>query len=230
MSAYLESIKQFFSEMFASGSAEASEINHMFMIFSILSAVMLAIVGFMVIGGPILYRATKQKEEPSQITGNNFLEITWTIIPLGIVIVLFILSLNIMKKINSPIPSGRQPDILVMAHQWWWDFRYPRKNVVVSNELHIPVGKKLLMQIRSADVIHSWWVPELGRKIDAIPGRINNGLKQIRLAIMKAPAVNIVARSMPGCESGWWQKIRNISINGSVYSNNQPMFHRTVWA
>ncbi|HTX89162.1 MAG TPA: c-type cytochrome, partial [Bacteroidales bacterium] len=55
----------------------------------------------------------------------------------------------------------------------WWDLRYLRDQVVTANELHIPVGRQLLLQIESADVIHDWWVPELGRKMDAIPGKSN---------------------------------------------------------
>ncbi len=51
--------------------------------------------------------------------------------------------------------------------------RYPKEGVITANELHIPVGEKLRMRIESADVIHSWWVPALGRKMDAIPGRLN---------------------------------------------------------
>lgn len=78
-----------------------------------------------------------------------------------------------MTNINSPIPDGAKPDIIIIAHQWWWDMRYPSYDVITANELHIPVGKKLLMRVESADVIHDWWVPDLGRKIDAVPGRYN---------------------------------------------------------
>ena len=78
-----------------------------------------------------------------------------------------------MNEINKPRQKDREPDIIITAHQWWWDMRYPKYNVVTANELHIPVGKNLLARIMSADVIHDWWVPALGRKTDAIPGHIN---------------------------------------------------------
>ena len=168
-----EALKQFFSTMFISSSAQADEINRLFLGFVILSAVILAIVSFMVIGGIVKYRESKRKGEAKQIFGNNKLELVWTIIPFMIVTVLFFLSLKVMEEINEPIVNGQKPDIDIIAHQWWWDMRYPKQGVNTANELHIPTGKKLLMRIQSADVIHSWWVPALGRKTDAIPGHNN---------------------------------------------------------
>lgn len=168
-------LKHFFSEMFVSSSAQTDEINRLFIGFLILSAVIMAIVLFMVIGGTIRYRASKRKGEARQTFGHKGLEIVWTVIPLIIVTVLFFVSLNVMEKINEPVVNGQKPDIVIIAHQWWWDMRYPKQGVTTANELHIPTGKKLLMRIQSADVIHSWWVPALGRKIDAVPGHNNFG-------------------------------------------------------
>lgn len=172
---FLDSVGRFFSKMFVSTSAQADDINRLFIIFMAIAAVILAIVIFMVIGGAIRYRSGKNPGIPRQISGNKGLELTWTIIPFIIVIVLFFMSLRAMKQIDEPVKEGHKPDIVIIAHQWWWEMRYPGHDVVTANELHIPVGKKLLMHIKSADVIHSWWVPALGRKIDAIPGRTNKG-------------------------------------------------------
>lgn len=175
MKGFFEALRQFFSEMFMSSSAQASEINRLFLWYLILSAVILAIVLYMIIGGVVRYRASKRKGEARQTFGHKGLEIVWTVIPLIIVTILFFLSLNVMEKINEPVINGEKPDIVIIAHQWWWDMSYPKQGVTTANELHIPVGKKLLMRIQSADVIHSWWVPALGRKIDAIPGHNNFG-------------------------------------------------------
>ncbi len=173
MLALFDPLKRFFSQMFVSSSAQADNINRLFLDFVILSAVILGIVAFMVIGGVILFRSSRRKGEPKQIFGNRGLELLWTLVPFIIVIILFFMALNVMKKINEPIVSGQKPDIVIIAHQWWWDMRYPKLNVITANELHIPINKQLLMRIESADVIHSWWVPALGRKTDAIPGRMN---------------------------------------------------------
>src|SRR5690606_24343682 len=69
---------------------------------------------------------------------------------------------------------GEQPlRIEVTGHQWWWEVRYPDSGVVTANQLHLPVGRPVDLTLRSADVIHSFWVPRLGGKLDMIPGRSN---------------------------------------------------------
>ncbi len=166
-------MRQFFSRLSVSSSSQADVINRLFSDFIIMSFIVLAIVGFMVLGGAILYRSGKRRGEPGQSSGNKRLEILWTAIPFGVVTLFFFLSLFGMESINQPVATNQKPDIRIIAHQWWWEFRYPKSGVITANELHIPVGERLLMQIESADVIHSWWVPALGRKTDAIPGHPN---------------------------------------------------------
>src|SRR5206468_349111 len=61
----------------------------------------------------------------------------------------------------------------VIGHQWWWEYRYPTLNISAYNELHIPVGTPVQLDMTSADVIHSFWVPRLGGKRDLIQGRTN---------------------------------------------------------
>ena len=74
-----------------------------------------------------------------------------------------------------PLPvEGEQPlRIDITAHQWWWEVRYPDSGVVTANQLHIPAGRPVDLHLGSADVIHSFWVPRLGGKLDMIPGRTN---------------------------------------------------------
>lgn len=61
--------------------------------------------------------------------------------------------------------------IEVTGHRWWWEVRYPEAGIVLSDELHLPVGRLVELHLRSADVIHSFWVPRLGGKMDLVPGR-----------------------------------------------------------
>ena len=63
--------------------------------------------------------------------------------------------------------------VKAIGHQWWWEFQYPDLSIVTSDELHIPVGQKISLEIESADVIHSFWVPKLGGKVQAIPNQHN---------------------------------------------------------
>ncbi len=169
----LDSIRKFLTYLFASYSPGASNINTLFLRYLILAGFIVALVAFLVIVGAIRYRAKRTDKEPPQVFGNKNLELTWTILPLVAVTFFFFLAVKSMNQINQPFNSSRNPDIVIIAHQWWWDMRYPKENVITANELHIPIGKKLLMRVESADVIHDWWVPDLGRKIDAIPGRMN---------------------------------------------------------
>jgi cytochrome c oxidase subunit 2 len=63
--------------------------------------------------------------------------------------------------------------IEVVGHQFWWEVRYPEQGVTVRDELHLPVGRPVNLQLTSADVIHSFWVPELAGKLDLLPDRTN---------------------------------------------------------
>ena len=69
-----------------------------------------------------------------------------------------------------------QLTVRVIAHQWWWEIRYPGTTAVTANEIHIPTNTRVDVVGTSADVIHSFWVPELNRKIDLIPGLVNRVL------------------------------------------------------
>ncbi len=106
--------------------------------------------------------------EPEQVEGNRNLEIGWTLAPVLILGVLLTLTVRAMAAADAPI--DREPDVTIIGHQWWWEVRYP-SGVVTANEVHIPTGKPLVFRLESADVIHDFWVPELGRKMDATPGR-----------------------------------------------------------
>jgi cytochrome c oxidase subunit 2 len=168
-------IAQFFRDIFSSGSEQASDINRLFAYFLIMSAFILTIVLGMVIIGSIRYRSSRRPETPSQETGSLKIEVLWTVVPFLIVGLFFFLSLWSMQFINKMPVSYTKPDIIITGHQWWWEMEYPKLGIRTANELHVPVGKPLLMHIQTADVIHSWWVPDLGRKIDAVSGRINSG-------------------------------------------------------
>ncbi len=111
--------------------------------------------------------------EPYQDFGSLKLEITWTVIPIIIVAALFFLTVKTMHAVDPPT-RGKEPDLVVIGHQWWWELYYPKSGVLTANEVHIPAGKKLLVRLESIDVIHDFWIPELARKIDLVPGHPNH--------------------------------------------------------
>jgi cytochrome c oxidase subunit II len=92
--------------------------------------------------------------------------------PLVILIIVFGATVNAMRF----VPTTAPPEALVVevvGHQFWWEVRYPDAGIATTNELHIPVGRRINLQLTSADVIHSFWVPELAGKLDLLPDRTN---------------------------------------------------------
>jgi cytochrome c oxidase subunit 2 len=131
----------------------------------------------------IKFRQRPGDKEPEQTEGDTKLEIAWTLIPFLIFLALGILTFIVMGSVNPPA-GKRQPDVIVIGHQFWWEYRYPRYGVVTANEFYLPEGADLMLEIRGADVIHSFWVPDFGQKMDAIPGHPNKlFLKPIRKGV-----------------------------------------------
>jgi cytochrome c oxidase subunit 2 len=161
--------------MFNPGSPESQVIFNLFVLTLAIAAVIFIIVAGGLVYMMIRFRARPGEGEPYQEHGIRKLEIVWTATPALLLAVLFGFTVSAMTRIQAgDPPSGEQPDMVVVGHQWWWEYRYPKTGVVTANEAHIPAGQKWLVQVTSADVIHDWWVPQLGRKIDAIPGKPNN--------------------------------------------------------
>ncbi|MGH3264196.1 MAG: cytochrome c oxidase subunit II [Trebonia sp.] len=82
----------------------------------------------------------------------------------------------VLRATSAPSPSSTALTIDVIGHQWWWEVHYPGTPVVTANEIHIPTNTRVNVVATTADVIHSFWVPELNRKIDMIPGMRNRVL------------------------------------------------------
>ncbi len=94
--------------------------------------------------------------------------------PVIVIAALFAVSdLFVIKTTQAPAATATRMTVVVTGHQWWWEIRYPGTSAVTANELHIPVRTPVRVEVRTADVIHSFWVPQLNRKVDAIPGRTN---------------------------------------------------------
>ena len=114
---------------------------------------------------------------PKQSHGNPALEITLTIIPALILAVVGVFTFRTVFDLNKT--SDTQMIINVTGQQWWWEYDYPANNeygitqpIITSGQLVIPVGTKVMLRETSRDVIHSYWIPALNGKRDAVPGRI----------------------------------------------------------
>jgi cytochrome c oxidase subunit II len=93
-------------------------------------------------------------------------------LPAALLIALFVWSdVFVITSTAAPSRSSTSLAVNVIGHDWWWEVRYPGTPVVTANEIHIPVRTRVYLSASTADVIHSFWIPELNRKIDMIPGR-----------------------------------------------------------
>ncbi|HKI46590.1 MAG TPA: cytochrome c oxidase subunit II [Balneolales bacterium] len=154
-------------------SPGSKSIYHLFDYFLIAATVVFSIVTFLVLYISYRYRGKSEDPDPKQVFGNKKIEISLTLITFAVVGFYFYLTISTMISIQHPA-GNQKPDVVITGHQWWWEVEYPKAGVTAANEVHLPVGKKLLIDLKSADVIHDWWVPALGRKMDMIPGRTNH--------------------------------------------------------
>ena len=116
--------------------------------------------------------------EPPQVYGSNPIELAWTVIPLMIVLVLFMVSARGVFELERTSPPEGALEVTVTGHRWWWEFNYEDEGVVTAGELHVPIDDggvaDIYLTVKSADVAHSFWMPQLGPKVDAIPNRVNH--------------------------------------------------------
>jgi cytochrome c oxidase subunit II len=122
-------------------------------------------------------RGRPREVEGPQIVGHSRLELIWTAIPVLILIgigAFVFYKLPGIKDVPKATAAGEHLNVRVEGHQFYWRFTYPN-GVVAVNELRVPVGRVVDLDVTAPafDVIHSWWVPRLGGKIDAIPGKTN---------------------------------------------------------
>ncbi|MGO3184354.1 MAG: cytochrome c oxidase subunit II [Aequorivita sp.] len=147
-------------------------INNLFIYFLIVAGIIFFLVVFYIFYYLYKYNAKKRPGLPEQREGSVKVEIFLTAMATTITAVFVYLTISTMGKVQN-IPENPHPFLQITGHQWWWEAKYPNSGVITANQIHIPIGKMILLQLNSADVIHSWWVPELGQKMDMIPGNTN---------------------------------------------------------
>jgi len=158
--------------VFEPDSPQARAIFNLGVVCAVILGLIFVIVAGLIVFALMRFRWREGAPDPNQMAGNKRIEIVWTAIPAAIVLTLFVLTARTMT-ISDPPPASK-PDVIVIGHQWWWEFRYPETGVVAVNELHIPLGKPLSLRLDSVDVLHEFWVPELTRKMTAVPGHPNH--------------------------------------------------------
>ncbi len=166
--------------IFAPASTPAFAIRDLSWLVLGISAVIFVVVAGLLAYGVVRFRrrAGDDGREPPQVYGSNQIEMAWTVVPFLIVVVLFLATARYIFGIEGQEPGPGAVHVTVVGNQWWWEIRYPDLGIVTANELHVPVSDPAnptptFLKLQSADVIHSFWVPQLAGKVDVIPNKTN---------------------------------------------------------
>ena len=144
----------------------------------VVSCIVVAVVAALVLAGALRHR--REEDGKVRVRRGGSAGLRWivaggVVIPAVILVVVFVFTLSTLAAVERP--RGRGPEIEVIGHRWWWEVRYlspdARQVFVDANEIHVPVGTPVRVKLSSPDVIHSFWVPQLGGKMDVIPGQTN---------------------------------------------------------
>ncbi len=171
--------------VFQPRSTNAGSIYNLIVIIFIIAAIVFVVVEGILIYASIRFNRKKDAGLPDQIEGNTRLEIGWTLLPAVVLLIVFFVMLRVLLNLGyqqtsvsgtngvNPVAADTPLRVRVIGHQWWWEFQYPDLKITTANELHIPTNTVVNFDVESVDVIHSFWVPQLGGKIDAVPGQVN---------------------------------------------------------
>ena len=144
-----------------------------------LIAAVVGVIVFAIIGVAIVRFRERPGDEftPKQVHGNPALEIGLTVLPAVLLAAIAVPTVNVLFDLNA---DPEDPLVInVTGQQWWWEFDYPSITgddglpLVTANEMVIPAGQQVRLNITSRDVIHSFWIPKLNGKRDAVPGRVH---------------------------------------------------------
>jgi len=167
------------TSIFSPFSTPGREINDLSIFVLAITGAIFVVVCILLIHVLIRYRAhPEDNAEPPQVFGSLQIELSWTIIPILIIVVLFLSTARVLFSVQDAPRPKTALDVVVVGHQFWWEFRYPQYGVVTANELHVPTSttaapRPTFMKLTSADVIHSFWIPEISGKTDLLPNRVN---------------------------------------------------------
>lgn len=192
-------IQQDFSNWVPEAAVPADQIDALFKFMGVFVIIIFDLVAGYTVYFSIAFR--RRKDTPAdaigiQVHGNNKLEFWWTFLPTVLVVILAIYSIQIWRGLQDT-----QGDVLTMeaiGHQFGFQFRYPRLNMPVSDDMHVPVGTPITLHVTSIDVIHGFWVPQVRLKADMVPGLVQT----LRFTPTKVGAYPIICTEFCGRNHG----------------------------
>ena len=169
------------TSIFAPASTPADSIFDLSIFVLAVATAIFATVFSLLVYAIVQFRREKNDDgtEPPQVYGSYEVELAWTIVPVLIVIALFLATARVIASVQYPPRPPGALDVVVVGHQYWWEYQYPGFGVVTANELHVPVSDPAdptptFLTLLSADTDHSFWVPRLAGKTDLIPNHPNS--------------------------------------------------------
>jgi cytochrome c oxidase subunit 2 len=152
----------------------AAWIYHLFIQVTAWDTLILIIVAVsLTLALTVFSSRTGQAAPPRSARSDLALEVTWTIGPALVLLFISIPTVRLIFRSQPAVAPKGALEIRVLAHQWWWEFTYPN-GIHTANELHVPIDRPIRLELKTADVIHSFWVPELGGKRDVVPAQVNH--------------------------------------------------------
>jgi cytochrome c oxidase subunit 2 len=166
--------------MFGTAGPAAHEIAVLGWVLTIISLAVLVVVSLILLAALFRQRAARAAQPDGVVIRPNgsITLIVWggIVIPAIILVCALLFTLFLQSAVATP-PAPPVATIRIVGHRWWWQVIYtanaPDQQVVTANEIHVPVGQPVRLELASADVIHSFWVPKLAGKTDVIPGQQN---------------------------------------------------------
>lgn len=168
------------TNIFSAAATPSHAIRDLSILTLVITGSIFLIVAILLVVAIVRFRERPNSplREPVQMYGSNQIELSWTAIPILIVLVLFLATARVIIATERAHPPKNALNVLVVGHQFWWEYRYTGTDVVTANELHVPVvdeqnKRPTYLSMISADTDHSYWVPRLAGKLDVIPNKIN---------------------------------------------------------
>jgi cytochrome c oxidase subunit 2 len=154
-------------------SDPAHEIETLWWVMFVGSALVFAVVTALVLVAVLRRRGTTAPPDGEHPLARRLVLWGGAIVPLAILVALFVLILRAIPETAAARAEEGRLTFRVVGRQWFWDIYYPREGFRTANEIHIPVGVPVRLEARTGDVLHSFWVPALNRKIDMVPKKPN---------------------------------------------------------
>jgi cytochrome c oxidase subunit 2 len=148
------------------------DVDYLFKILIWLGTLVFFFVEGLLVWAMIRFRRRSDDDRPQHVHGNTTLEILWTAIPAVILVIIAVPTVRTIFRTQAKAKADAL-QVEVVGHQWWWEFRYPQYKITTANELYLPLGRTVNFTLRTQDVLHSFWIPQMGGKRDLIANHPN---------------------------------------------------------